>query len=78
MKTYWYYQIPTFFDRTFEIQIIQQHWTNLFDFLIEICFVGSDHAGPRVEIIILGLTLTVAWGSRKHWDYENNKWDDSP
>lgn len=60
-------------DRTWEMQIYKDPTTWL-NFDIDIKFTGSDHAGPRFCLGILGRHFEMSWPHRLHWDYDNGHW----
>lgn len=35
---------------------------------------GMDHAGPSIEIGLLGYSITLKLYDIRHWDYSNNSW----
>ena len=41
---------------------------------INIIWRGYDHAGPEVELIILGYSMSLRIYDNRHWDYETNTW----
>ena len=47
--------------------------------LIEVAFDlrwrGHDHAGPRLNLGVLGYNLDIALCDNRHWDYTNNRWE---
>ena len=49
---------------------------NLFEFVINLSMVGSDHAGIELEFGIFGLSINFKIYDKRHWDYENNKWEE--
>lgn len=63
-----------FSTRVLEIQL---HRTGheIFSFMIDTMWRGRDHAGPELEITLLGKTMTIKIYDTRHWDYNNNKWE---
>jgi hypothetical protein len=47
----------------------------LFELQVDLNFAGSDHAGPSVEINLLGYSLTAKIYDVRHWDYKHGKWE---
>ena len=45
-----------------------------FDFLLS--FRGSDHAGPSLLIELFGHSFSFRIYDIRHWDYENNTWEE--
>jgi hypothetical protein len=62
-------------NKSFEIEMF---WFSdeLFRFAIDIKFGGDDHAGPELELNILGLTFAMKIYDHRHWNYENNSWEE--
>lgn len=46
----------------------------LFEIEMDICFRGTDHAGPRLSLTICGYNFIINLYDIRHWDYKNNKW----
>jgi hypothetical protein len=46
----------------------------LFDFALDIQFDGQDHAGPSLDIWILGFGFNWSFYDTRHWDYDKNSW----
>lgn len=61
-----------------EIQLGGFPYSNLFGILIDTDLTGSDHAGPRVELELLGISLIVQVHDSRHWDYEAKTWQEPP
>lgn len=36
--------------------------------------IRCDHAGPRIEVVILGLGLHLNLYDKRHWNYDANRW----
>lgn len=37
---------------------------------------GHDHAGASIDFILLGFAVTAQIYDTRHWDYDNNCWED--
>lgn len=46
----------------------------LFSFSISTKLSGHDHAGPSIDINLLGFNLLIELYDHRHWDYANNIW----
>ena len=57
-----------------ELQLMHYDW-NLFELNLVISWLGEDHAGPKLEIGILGYQFAVSVYDSRHWDYETNTWE---
>jgi hypothetical protein len=53
---------------------IDYYTWNWFKFEVDTRWSGYDHAGPRVEIILFGLGLSVDINDTRHWDCDTNSW----
>lgn len=38
--------------------------------------IKEDHAGFRIQVIVLGLFAEFQVYDSRHWDYKNNQWED--
>ena len=36
---------------------------------------GRDHAGPKLELALLGYAVTATVYDTRHWDYESQCWE---
>lgn len=54
------------------------YYTSYALFTIELSthFKGRDHAGPIIGINILGLEIDFGIYDNRHWDYDNNCWEE--
>lgn len=60
--------------KIFEVEMIRNS-NNLFEFLIDTQFVGSDHAGFELEFGIFGYSMGLHLNDTRHWDYCTNAWE---
>ncbi len=37
--------------------------------------MAQDHAGPYIELGLLGYTVGAHVYDRRHWNYQNNRWE---
>ena len=49
-------------------------WSTLFELIIDLTWMGYDHAGPKIEITLLGLFFSINLYDTRHWNYEKNRW----
>lgn len=61
--------------KVFEIEVCRYNYF-LLDVSISTCCSGSDHAGPEVEIGAFGYSMSLKIYDTRHWDYENNCWEE--
>ena len=48
---------------------------HLFTIKIDTSWRGEDHAGPEIELCILGFTAVYKIYDTRHWDYRRGKWE---
>ena len=48
---------------------------NLFCVCLDLHTTGRDHAGPQLEIVILGLGFRCGIYDTRHWNYQKNCWE---
>lgn len=62
-------------NKAFSFQITKFPAFRLCELSLDLNWRGSDHAGPRLEIDVLGLYIGIMIYDTRHWDYENDQWD---
>lgn len=62
-------------NKSFEIQIANFTSYKFFDLTIDARWVGSDHAGLKFELDVVGFFFAVQIYDHRHWDYETNTWE---
>jgi hypothetical protein len=63
-------------NKAFSIQFDKGLWGGCFP-IIGINFnywLYQDHAGPKLELQLLGLTLILNLYDRRHWHYDQGRW----
>jgi hypothetical protein len=60
-------------NKVFEIGFFNYRY-NLFEFHLDLNWFGSDHAGPELNLNILGYEVRIALHDTRHWNHEENKW----
>lgn len=73
-KNYWERGFLITKHKCFDIGFYKYAW-NLFEFQLDLRFQGSDHAGPSLEINILGYTARVGISDTRHWNSVQNCWE---
>jgi len=73
-KSYWQRDIPISKNKTLEIGFYRYAW-DLFELALDLRWFGSDHAGPSIEINILGYTVRLGICDHRHWDSLKNDWE---
>jgi hypothetical protein len=53
---------------------ITRHWYYLCRLAINIGWQGEDHAGPSIEIELLGHGVQFYLRDRRHWNYDEDRW----
>lgn len=46
----------------------------IFGISLDTSFSGRDHAGPELELILLGFSLNFKIYDSRHWDYKKSIW----
>lgn len=70
-KWTWHKKITA--NKTFDIQFYR-HYYNWYEIEIDTRWRGHDHAGPKIELGIMGQYVRLALVDRRHWDWTNNTW----
>jgi hypothetical protein len=65
-------------NKCFEMQFMKDYYIIGIELDFEHIFKRSDHAGPRIDISLLGYTLSAQIYDRRHWDHDNNCWEVYP
>ena len=73
-QNFWARSWPVGPHRTLEIQFYRYAW-NLAEFSVNLAWWGESHAGPELEIGLLGWNIRVALPSNHHWDHERHCWE---
>lgn len=60
-------------NKRFEAEFACDGYHNFF-LLLDTSFRGRDHAGPQLEVCLLGYGARFAIYDVRHWDYKNNTW----
>lgn len=47
---------------------------NLFHFSLDLSWRGEDHAGPELELTLLGFSMRYKIYDVRHWDYSVGRW----
>ena len=77
-----YQEFQSLFDRswsvgrykTLEVQISRYAY-NLLEVSLDTAWRGTDHAGPKLELGLLGWNISVGLQDNRHWDYVNHCWE---
>jgi len=64
--------------KNLEVQVSQNGMDPIFNFVLDTCWRGQDHAGPSVEIALLGIWAHVRISDSRHWNYTENRWEIYP
>ena len=57
-----------------EVQLTWFGWQTLLELDIDILWRGRDHAGPRLQVTLLGMSIIVSCYDGRHWNYDENRW----
>lgn len=74
-KDYFYYHKQLLTNKSLEIQISKFNRSSIIDFTLDLHWWGNDHAGPRIDLNVLGYMFNLHIYDHRHWDYENNCWE---
>jgi len=72
-KNCWQKDISITKNKILEIGFYRYAW-NLFEFSVDLRWQGSDHAGPNLEIGVLGYTARFGIADKRHWNSIENDW----
>lgn len=74
-KTYLYKGGSLSKNKSWEIQAYKTTNTSIFfDFKIDLCWRGRDHAGPEFEICLFGYIFVATIYDNRHWNKTKNDW----
>lgn len=73
-RNLWAFFKPISKNKNIEIELLKtnDHW---FKIELNANFTGQDHAGVSFEISLASYCLTLNIYDSRHWDYENNCWE---
>lgn len=60
-------------NKAWEIQLSKYAYT-LLGISLDLAWKGIDHAGPKIEISLVGYTLDVCVYDIRHWSYDEHRW----
>ena len=60
-------------NKVVEIEFIRYSY-DLMSLEVNLAWKGSDHAGPYIEIGLLGYTGSIKLYDIRHWDYDKKDW----
>lgn len=75
-KDYFYQHWTISANKSAEIQISKFSRCYIFDCKIDLHWWGEDHAGPEIDLNIWGYMFNAKIYDRRHWDYENHRWEE--
>jgi len=61
-----------------EVEINRYGINPLFNFVLDLCWRGQDHAGPSIEIALFGFWINLKMYDSRHWNYDENRWEIYP
>lgn len=63
--------------KVIEAQIDYFGWGQLFNVSVKGDWSGCDHATVGVELIVLGIFLSIGVYDTRHWDYDANRYEEN-
>lgn len=73
-RNFWSRSFRAFGTRCIEIQLFQ-YGIQLLDIDLDLEFTGSDHAGPRLELGVLGYYVSIGFPESRHWNPITDDWE---
>lgn len=74
-KTYFSYESLLNKNWGISIQCSQMGCYDLLGLELDLSWRGEDHAGPCINVEILGYLVRFKIYNTKHWDYDNGTWE---
>jgi len=71
-KSYWETHYILSEHKAFEAQL--SNTNQLTGLNLDISFRGKDHAGPSLEVSLLGIELSLQIYDNRHWNYDKETW----
>jgi len=62
-------------NKTLELQFYRYAY-EVVSFDLDLSWQGQSHAGPNLELNILGWNFKIALEDNRHWDHERHCWED--
>jgi hypothetical protein len=62
-------------NKTFDLRF-DYHLQHLFAFRLDTNWRGEDHAGPELDLVVLGLGMFIQLRDNRHWNYDHDRWLD--
>lgn len=62
-------------NKRWEIEICKNS-SDILLFDVDICWRGSDHAGPSILLGLFSYFIHVKIYDRRHWNYDANTWEE--
>lgn len=59
--------------KVFELEVSRYSY-DLLGIHLSTKWSGADHEGPRLDLALLGHSVSAKIYDTRHWDYENNSW----
>jgi hypothetical protein len=72
-RNHWVWSKKVTQHKVWEVQVSQYAY-NFLELQANLAWWGEDHAGPRITINILGLTLDICVYDTRSWDDVTNSW----
>lgn len=64
-------------NKHYEIEVLRENWWRI-GFNFDLDFRRQAHAGLYVAVHLLNFSASLAVQDVRHWDYENDRWEEYP
>lgn len=73
-RDYYWKDVKLSENKNFEIQISRFERSHLLDVAIDLGWWGRDHAGPELDLNVLGYMFNAKIYDSRHWNYDEHRW----
>lgn len=74
IKDYYYHHLNLTTHKNFEIQVSRHQPDTILEIGLDLRWKGLDHAGPELDINVLGFKLIMRIYDGRHWNYDDHRW----
>lgn len=73
-KTYFHAENAIGPTTAYNVQLSRFDTDTIFSVQLDTSWRGEDHAGPRLDIELFGVTLFMQLYDSRHWNYDAGRW----